>query len=609
MWFAFAIIIAVVVAYIPALPGPFVMDDVLGVTGNPSIERFMPPGSAFTPPPNTPVSGRPVVNVSLAVNHRLNDLLGIDQRPDPDGPFKTVGYRLVNLLFHLCTGALLFGVLRRAIRERAIPEDWRSVAEPVAGIVCALWLLHPIQTEVINYVVQRTEGLASLFYVATLYCSIRAWDSPDEKIRLRWYAGAVLACVLGVGSKEVAISAPLAVILYDRAFRLPSWAALVDPTENANGRRPFYIALAVACIGSFAIFSYGARGDSAGFASGVPVLGYFYSQCWAIAHYLRLVVWPNALSVDYGTKLVSGLGGVPGLVLLSILGIVTLAAWTNVKRWGWFAFLGSWFFMLLAPSSSFVPIAAEVVAERRIYLALTAVLVLAVVGAEWLRRRFFSRAIAFRQLAYAFGGVAALLTVTTAVRSHTYSSTALLWRDAAAKVPANPRAFDNLGLALFHQRPPNVVGADSAFHSAMALDSTCHFGCVSLASVMTATGQFDGAKQLLERALHFDPTNAPAERSLAFVLMKMGSFESAIPHLESVASRYPTEEHLVVLGVVELSLRRQRYAMAAFQAAERLYPQNRQIQQLDRTLFSERNDEDAIPHLKELALELAQDFQ
>ena len=119
-----------------------------------------------------------------------------------------------------------------------------------------------------------------------------------------------------------------------------------------------------------------ARARSVGFHLGLPWYEYLYSQAWAIAHYLRLFIWPDQLTLDYGSAPIRGLGGVPGFILLFVFGVVTVAAWTRANRWGWVAFLGTLFFFLLAPSSSFVPIATEIAAERRIYLALAAVIVL-----------------------------------------------------------------------------------------------------------------------------------------------------------------------------------------------------------------------------------------
>jgi hypothetical protein len=206
-----ALVVATALAYLPALDAPFVMDD----------ESTIAASSSWTAPAGSPAAGRPLVTATLAANLALNRALGVDQQRDPDGPNKAIGFRLFNLLVHLLTGALLFGVLRRAVRERTIPEEWRALADPIAGAVCAIWLLHPLQSEVINYVVQRSEALASFCYLATLYASQRAWQGTESS-RLRWYALAVMACVLGMASKEIVISAPLAVMLYDRAFRLPT---------------------------------------------------------------------------------------------------------------------------------------------------------------------------------------------------------------------------------------------------------------------------------------------------------------------------------------------------------------------------------------------------
>lgn len=573
------------------------MDDENAIPESSSIQWRAPAGSA--------VAGRPLVSATLALNHAANALLGVDQRPDPGGPYKAVGYRLLNVLLHLCTCALLFGVLRRTIRGRAISEDWRELADPLAGIVCALWLLHPIQSEAINYIVQRTELLASLAYVAALYASIRAWDASFEKVRLRWYAVAVLACVLGMLCKEIVISAPLAIVLYDRAFRLPSWGSMRRPGQGRGG---FYVALAAACVVPYLVISAGARGDTAGLESPMKWYVYFYSQCWAIAHYLRLVVWPNALTVDYGEQAIGGTRGIPGLVLLTALGVATLVAWTRVPRWGWFAFLGSWFFMLLAPSSSFVPIPTEIAAERRIYLALAAVVVLAVVGAEWLRRQFVN-SMSARQLSYGFMGVAAVLAVVTAMRSNTYSSSEQLWRGVVRTVPGNLRGYVNLGSALFRAQPPRYAEAETLFNHAIARDSTCRSGCAQLAYVMSAQGRLPEAADLLERTIAHDPGNGPVERRLALTLMKLGSFDRALPHLEHVASSYPTEQHLVVLAVAYFVVQRQQNGIAAFQRAVQLYPNNAEILKLGNTLYAIGRSEDAVPHLKELALALAKGWQ
>ena len=596
-WIVAAILVAAVLAYLPALSAPFVMDDESAIAESATAHASVPAGS--------PIAGRPVVRATLTANYALNALLGVDQRPDPDGPNKAIGYRLLNLLFHLCTGALLFGLIRRAAREKHIPADWRAIAGPLAAVACALWLLHPIQSEALNYVVQRTEILASLLYVATLYASLRAWDAPSGAARVRWYAAAILACVLGVGSKEIVVTAPLSVLLYDRAFRLDSWSAL---RTAGHGRGWFYVTLAGACAATFALVAAGARGDTAGLGGPMTWYGYLYSQGWAIAHYLRLVLWPNALVVDYGEQLVTGARGIPGAIVVALLGAGTLFAWRRLPKLGWLAFLGAEFFILLAPSSSFVPIRTEVAAERRVYLALACVLVLAVVGAEWLRRRYFA-AIPPRRIAVAAAGLAVLLATTTAFRSHTYSSAELLWRDAAAKIPENARANANLGYALARERPPKYAEAETVLRRAMAQDTTCRHGCDQLASVMGAQGRYAEAVGLLQRAIASNPRDMQAEGRLALDLMKMGEFDQAIAHLERLATARPSEHLLMILGVADLAVQRQQNAMTAFQVAAQLDPENPEVRRLGSSLFNAGRSEGAIPFLRKLAIDLAQEMQ
>jgi len=596
IWALAAVALAVILAYAPGLSAPFVMDDATAIAETSSGLHRSPAGS--------PVAGRPVASATLTANYEINNALGIDQRPDPDGPHKTAGYRLLNVLFHLCSGALLLGILRRAMREQGVPAAWRSTADPIAGAVCALWLLHPIQTESINYVVQRTELLASMFYLATLYASIRAWDASSPGARMRWYALGVIACVLGMLSKEIIVTAPLTVVLYDRALRLPSWRSVRTP---GNGRGWFYLALAMACVVPYLLVSSGARGDTAGFASPMKWYVYLYSQCWAIPHYLRLVAWPNALTIDYGEQAIRGAKAVPGLVLLVVFGAATLAAWTRVPRWGWFALAGSAFFILLAPSSSVVPIPTEIAAERRIYLALAPVLALVVIGAEFLRRRFAPR-VAMLRLQYGFAGIAVLLAIVTAARSQTYTNPERLWRGVVRDVPGNLRGYVNLASALTRERPPKYAEAETLFNHAIARDSTCRSGCAQFAYMLSQEGRLPEAAALLDRTLRHDPGNGPVERRLASTLMKMGAFDQALPHLEHVAALYPTEQHLVVLAVVYFIAQRQSDAISTFDRAAQLYPANAEIRKLGGTLYTAARAPDAMPHLKALALSLSKDW-
>jgi tetratricopeptide (TPR) repeat protein len=594
LWFALALVAATAFAYAPALRAPFVMDDAETIAASAKWES----------PSGSPTSGRPVVLATLAANYAVNRALGVDQRRDPDGPNKAVGYRVFNLLVHLLTGALLFGVLRRALREAPVGAEWRAAADGIAGTVCALWLLHPIQSEVINYIVQRSEAMASLFYLGTLYASIRAWDA-EARVRLGWYALAVTSCALGMLTKEVVISVPLAVMLYDRAFRLPTWRALFAP---GDGRGWLYTALWCIALGTFAVIEVGARGDTAGFG-GISWDGYLYTQCWAIAHYLRLVLWPSPLAIDYGFRAVQGARGIPGAVLLVAFAIATIVAWTRAPRYGWFAFCGSVFFMVLAPSSSVIPVTSEVAAERRVYLVLAIALLFAVLAVEQLRRRV-KLVLPAPVVIGGVGALAALLAVTTAARSAAYQSNESLWRSAVRATPDNPRALGNLGWALYRLPVPQVDSAESMYRRAMALDSTCHFGCLQFAAVLAKNGKLAEAEPLLERELAIARgSGIPlTERALGLVLMQMGDDKQAIPYLEDVAHQFPTMDHVVVLGVAYLSAGRRDDALGVFKGVARLDGGSEQMQHLSTRLTDAAPHPEALESLRQFAWTLSKDW-
>src|SRR5690349_20456317 len=263
-----------------------------------------------------------------------------------------------------------------------------------------------------------------------------------------------------MASKEVMASAPFVVAAYDRVVRAASWRELL-----ANRSRRWFYAGLVATLGLLAwLIAGGGRADSVGFGLGLPWYEYLYSQGWAIAHYLLLLVWPADLRFDYGFRPINGPGGlVGGLVVLASTTILFLAA-ARSQRW-WLVLIGFWFFAILAPSSSVVPIQTEIAAERRVYLASAAVIVAIIIFAAHAlrdRRRLFLASSAV---------VAALLVVVTFRRSSLYANPEALWRDAVTKSPTNARAYDNLAAVIYEKDRARVGEADSLWQLGIAVDS------------------------------------------------------------------------------------------------------------------------------------------
>src|SRR6185312_11084012 len=158
---------------------------------------------------------RPVLNLSLAVNYAISG-------PDP------WSYHALNLAIHVGAALCLFGLIRRTAGPALL-----------AFAVALLWAVHPLQSEAVMYIVQRAESMMALFYLLTMYGFVRGLQGVH---RTAWLAVSWTACLLGMGTKEVMVSAPVIVFLYDRTFAAGTFA------EAWRLRKRYYLALAATWI-------------------------------------------------------------------------------------------------------------------------------------------------------------------------------------------------------------------------------------------------------------------------------------------------------------------------------------------------------------------------
>jgi tetratricopeptide (TPR) repeat protein len=231
------------------------------------------------------------------------------------------------------------------------------------------------------------------------------------------------------------VTAPLAVMLFDRMFLYRS------ATEAWRERRALYGWLgATWAVLAAAIWS-GPRMYSAGFQAGVSPWTYLLNQAVMIGRYLRLAVWPSSLVLAYGDPQPLASADIwPYAALVIGLIAVTIVA---VVRWPRLGFLGAWFFITLAPTSSIVPIATEVGAERRMYLPLAALVVLAVIGTALaftrLKRLSNDRSAAPRYTVITgwlvLAVIATSLAVITIRRNREYASSLVMAETVLARWP------------------------------------------------------------------------------------------------------------------------------------------------------------------------------
>jgi Flp pilus assembly protein TadD len=489
------LITAGVVVYGNSLWGAFIFDDQNSILGNPQIRRLWPLWHAFSAPANTPVAGRPVVALSLAINYALG---GLDVR----------GYHAWNVGVHILCALVLFGIIRRTLGRSPLRERFGSASDGIATACALIWLVHPLQTEVVNYVTQRTESTMALFYLLTLYAAIRALDAE----RPAWWHGvAVLSCVLGMASKEVMVTAPLMVLLYDAVFRSGSFRALFEK------RWPLYLGLAATWTILLALMWSGPRARTVGFSAGGSAWDYALNQSVMVTRYLRLAVWPKALVLDYGAPPPTSIHDVwPYLVVVALIIAGTATAMIYRPAVG---FLGAWFCLILAPTSSVIPIVTEVGAERRMYLPLAAIVVLIVACGSILVKRRPSTVSALLLVV-----VAGSLGLASARRNTDFRSGAVLWRTVVERRP-HWRAHSNLGEAL--QRAGRRSEAIEQHREALRLNPEAPEALYNLALDLERNGELDESIGLYKDYLRLHPDDAPAHNQLGIALSKRGRIEDA----------------------------------------------------------------------------------
>jgi hypothetical protein len=274
------IALAVAVAYGRTLAVPFYLDDFPSIRENDLIShwRGWAPLWQFNP-------RRVIAYLTFALNYRL-------------GRFAPAGYHVLNALIHFAAGlavyALAAGIVRTP-RVAGIPPAARRWFPLVASL---LFVLHPLHTAAVTYVVQRLASLVALFYFTALAAYVQARLATTIPARGSWWVACVSAALLAFLSKENAATLPLAIVLIETVFFTPSRKRLVLTAGVA--------AVAVAVLWLFVALTSAANPLAAGALDrftretpGVSRARYAATQMVVVLRYLRLFAWPTGLHVDY----------------------------------------------------------------------------------------------------------------------------------------------------------------------------------------------------------------------------------------------------------------------------------------------------------------------
>lgn len=478
---------AVAIGFRNSLGAGFVFDDLVRITGS---ERHL---DSFT---RALGDQRPLTQLTLVLNWRLGGL-------DP------WGYHLFNVVAHAATAAMVMLAVReggRRLRERGAIAAGERATLAVAAAIALLWAMHPLQTAAVTYVIQRAEVLAGLGTVAAAFALLRAGGTTGAAAT-RWGVASAIATLLALLAKPTAVSAPAVLLALDAFVIAGSPRAALARRWALHGAIWMTPLVLLATGAVRALVSDGGRITGAGVGvAGASPLEYLALQPRAIGLYLELVAFPAGLSIDHGVEaLANGRLAIVGWT--AIVACVALSAFA-VIRGRWWGILPAAFLLLLAPTSSVVPL-ADPAADHRMYLPLAAIAIAAVAATVWLVRRM-SPALGVPATIAAALAAATLLALearATATRNLAYADPESLWSDVVARRPDSVRALVNrAGLALDAGR---LDEAERDLAAAAALEPGHPSLLLNLALLDLRRGRPEAALErlaIVERSLTFNPS-------------------------------------------------------------------------------------------------------
>jgi tetratricopeptide (TPR) repeat protein len=403
--------------YSPALSGPYIFDDISQPYQRPNYPNDL--GQWLR-------GVRPLLMLSYWVNYQFSQ--------------ETPIFHVTNVLIHIFNSLLVFFIVRKLLPRDSEPGPFSDLLPAFAA---AVFLLHPIQTEAVSYVAGRSESLSVLLFLAafTVFLYRRS-----ASVSWRVAIAVLLLSAVAVATKEHTLVLPALLLLTDYYW---------NPGFSLSGIRKnwrLYVPIALGVpVGAALVLAVLRNAGTAGFGMrDFTWYQYFFTQCRAFFVYLRLLVFPAGQNLDWEYPISrSILDHGAFFALLVILALVAAAIYYRrrypVISYGFLVYL-----LLMAPTSSFVPI-KDPVAERRMYLPMIGILLVVTGALRYLR-------VDRRKLAGALCAIIALLAIVTYQRNQLWASDIALWEDAASKSPGKARVHFQLGHTYYiHQRFRDAV--------------------------------------------------------------------------------------------------------------------------------------------------------
>jgi len=443
-------------------------------------------------------------------------------------------YRLGNVTFHTITGILLFFFFRYALSKLKKESFFKQNSLSIAFFTALLFLLHPVQTQTVSYVIQgQLEGLATLFITAMALCFVIRAHTKSSITRFACTTLLFVFAALSCGTKEIAIISPLLLLLVDWFFCAQGdWKPLKQ-------RLMLHSILAIFIIGIYLYFlkpaffinilgmNMVAKNNMGNVITAhqtdkITPLHFFISQFKVILHYLWMFIWPFNISVEYDWVMVRHFLAPDCIVPLTILlGLAfTIFKVLQANKASIIGFGALWFAFCIAPRSSFIP-SPELLVDYKTYMASSGWLFLIACACIYGIQRLFAFAKTVPASLHSSVGQCAIIILlalpigaATIARNTIWRSGTEFWGNMIKNAPGKARAYNNYGVEL-SQNLRKFDESIEYFKKAISMDKVYPDPWNNLAVAYAATGKIDLAIEALKQGIRINPYYPEAYNNLA----------------------------------------------------------------------------------------------
>jgi protein O-mannosyl-transferase len=496
----------VLLIYSNTFKAPFVFDDNMNIQNNTSIRLGkLTIENIVTAVSESHLQSRPIANISFALNYYFHQ-------------YNVTGYHIVNVLIHVTTGIFLYFFVKTTLHLPLLHfKD--TTATWIASFTVLLWLVHPLHTQSVTYIVQRMNSMASMFYVLSMLLYTRGRLTSDKRRRWLLFTGCILAGILAIGSKEIALTIPFFLLLYEwYFFQDLSLIWFKKYLISFAGVMVFLALSALMYMGTETLHNILVVPGDFDFTLTERVLTEFR----VVIVYLKLLLFPHPsqLNIDYDFPLSRSLFDPisTSFALGTIIGMFGLALYISKKE-RLLSFCVLWFFGNLVIESSVIML--DILFEHRTYLPsmllslLVVTLVVRYTKLPWLR-------------VVVLCAVALVYAVWTYERNSLWANEIALWSDCVVKSPHKARPHTNLGYALMSQG--NLKEAIHHYTEALRIAPSYVIAHNNLGDALARQGQVAEAVYHYTEALRLNPHYAEAHNNLGNALMDEGKAEEAVRH-------------------------------------------------------------------------------